>query len=692
MKNGEGKQFLGKNKLIRGCLVFLFFILFQCVLAESSLHRTIRIGIVEGYPFAFTDKDGSFKGFYVDLFLAISRAEQWQYEIIKGPPAYLLQLLQEKKLDVAVGIEYTPERERWLDYSSVVLLSGWCQLYSARENFQSLSALAEKNTGVIAGDMASEKLKSVLSSLSIHVPVKEYLSAEGVFRALAKKEIEALVINNLYGYAFEKRFKAIRTNVVFEPYGYYVVTPPGRNEKILQTIDLYLRRWKAESSSPYHQSFRRWILQETKGSSAKNVLPYVIYVLFFLAFFIVLVFAIRQNRRLKKRNKELKDMQQKLSEALARAEASDKLKLTFINNITHHLRTPANGIMGFAQLLYDSPKTSEEQKMFLDVIIYNTARLVEIINDLIDISKIESGEMELNPGSFIVGEMIEEIVQQARETLKKEKREHLVSIHVLPDPHVTSVVADRMRVKQVLHNLVSNALKFTPKGQITLGYKLFRSQQYLEFFVKDTGIGIPEDKQENIFDRFRHGDEAYSQTFEGTGLGLAIARGIAELMNGRIMVNSTLNKGSVFYFSIPFQEGITASPAPTPIKTSPCWQKQKILIVENERSSYLYLHAVLSRTGANILHARNACHAIELVRKHSDITAVLTEVILPDMNGIELIRQLKKSNPALLIIVQTPYPLAGEKEECIKSGASEYLVKPLTVKTLLECMEKLFHS
>jgi PAS domain S-box-containing protein len=385
-----------------------------------------------------------------------------------------------------------------------------------------------------------------------------------------------------------------------------------------------------------------------------------------------------------------KKMTIELIEAKEKAEESDRLKTAFLANISHEIRTPMNGILGFAELLNMPGLDSNEQKEYIGIIKKSGDRMLNIINEIVDISKIESGQMQVFLSDTNINEQIEFIFNFFRpEALSK----GLLFFYENSLSSKESVIkADREKVYAILTNLVKNAIKYTDKGLIEFGYKLvtYMESPFLEFYVKDTGVGIPYDRQEAIFERFIQSDITDKRAFQGAGLGLSIAKAYIEMMGGEIWVESKEGKGTVFYFTLPYTarpfEKTIMEPVVPPESLSDQIKDLKILIVEDDETSQMLLSVALNKNNNELLKACSGIQAIEICRERTDLDLVLMDIKMPGMDGYETTRQIRKFNKEVVIIAQTAFAQAGDREKAIKSGCNDYITKPMDIgllKTLL---------
>jgi len=397
----------------------------------------------------------------------------------------------------------------------------------------------------------------------------------------------------------------------------------------------------------------------------------------------------------RQRTKELEEINIQLNIAKNKAEKSDNLKSAFLSNMSHEIRTPMNAIIGFSELLKDTNTNDETKREYIDIITNKGNLLMNIINDIIDISKIEANEMEISNQSINISQIIDELLLTFQKTKRgSDKPNVLLKISKLISSDDLIVLCDPFRLKQILTNLIDNALKFTHKGSVEVNYSVIdvAGKKEIMFEVKDTGIGIAEDKLDIIFNRFRQINESHTREFGGTGLGLSISKRLVELLGGNIGVRSTPGMGSTFFFTIPFITGEKVSRYNESIKSGSSnnynWENKTILIVEDDEISYHLLSRYLRNTKAKILHVTNGKESVEICYNNSNINLVLMDIQLPGLNGYEATKLIKKKRKNLPVIAQTAYALAGEKAKCIKAGCSDYISKPIDSKILLPILHE----
>jgi PAS domain S-box-containing protein len=396
--------------------------------------------------------------------------------------------------------------------------------------------------------------------------------------------------------------------------------------------------------------------------------------------------------------------QQKIEEELIlsreKAVEADNLKSTFLANMSHEIRTPMNGILGFSELLKSDDSGPEERANYIDIIRQSGKQLMNIINDILDISKIEVGQIQINEENTSVNHILDELLVLFKPDAVDKGIE--LRLHKELEDYESVIRTDSVRLRQILSNLINNAIKFTKKGYVEFGYILVpecdeqtkNKIPCIQFFVSDTGIGIPKNKREIIFDRFRQSDESHTRKFGGTGLGLAISKGFVELLGGKIWHESEENKGSTFYFTIPYKVGEHDKIQRIEEKFAEQyhWDKYKVLIVEDDDVSFRYMSKVLEKTGIDIVRAVTGLEAIDLCKANSGFNLVLMDIQLPGINGYEATKRIRELNPDIPVIAQTAHALAEDRKKSIDVGCNDFITKPIKRNVLLRKIEKYLNS
>jgi signal transduction histidine kinase len=387
---------------------------------------------------------------------------------------------------------------------------------------------------------------------------------------------------------------------------------------------------------------------------------------------------------------ERKKAEQELIKAKEHAEESDHLKSAFLANMSHEIRTPMNGILGFADLLKDSRLSGKEQKEYISIIERSGVRMLNIINNIIDISKIEAGLMKIDTKESNINEQIEYIYTFFKPEASA-KGINLSFNNPLTAKEAT-IKTDSEKFYAILTNLVKNAIKYTEKGEIEIGY--FKKGETLEFYVKDTGIGIPKDKHSAIFERFIQADIADKMARQGAGLGLSISKAYVEMLGGQFWIESIEGIGSTFYFTMPYntepKENSTVQNDVASVKSGDSVKNLKILIAEDDEVSEMLIDITVKSFVKEMLKVRTGIEAVEACREHPDIDLILMDIQMPKMGGYEATRQIRQFNKEVVIIAQTAYGLTGDREKSIESGCDDYISKPINKDELRALIQKHF--
>ena len=378
-----------------------------------------------------------------------------------------------------------------------------------------------------------------------------------------------------------------------------------------------------------------------------------------------------------------------ITERKLAAEESDRLKTAFIANISHEIRTPMNGILGFTELLKDPHLADEEQTEYIDLIHQSGQRMLNLVNDLMDISKIDAKEVKLDITETPVNQALRELKDFF--TLEANKKGLRLTCTVGLSDQKSIILTDSVKLNQIVTNLVQNSLKFTTSGGIDFGYS--KKDDMLEFYCIDSGIGIPTCKREKIFERFHQVDNSLTRNHEGAGLGLSITKAFVDMMGGTLMVESSEGAGSKFSFTLPY------TPAPPTVQhevttgrlTVDKHSELCMLIAEDDDVSALLLKKNLKNDNVTIISAQNGWEAVNLVQHHPEINIVLMDIKMPVMNGFEATRLIKERRPDLPVIAQSAFTSQEDREKAKQAGCDRFITKPIKRSDLFEMMAELLH-
>lgn len=376
--------------------------------------------------------------------------------------------------------------------------------------------------------------------------------------------------------------------------------------------------------------------------------------------------------------------------AKEKAEENDRLKSSFLANMSHEIRTPMNSILGFSELLMNQDLTESKKEKYQEIVNSSGKRLMTLINDILDVSRIDAQELKLNPTVFNLNDLLGQLEQQFGIS-PKNKNTQVKLIKGLEDSQ-SFINIDETRLMQVLSNLLENALKFTKDGKIEFGYTLNKND--IQFFVKDSGIGINTEDHKLIFERFSQSENKSNKLKEGTGLGLFISKGIVELFGGKVWIESEPFKGATFYFTIPNSfvqqpDGCETVHSTQKIETK---TTKTILIAEDEECNYWYIEAALNGEPFDLIHALNGKEAVAIMQENNNIDLILMDFNMPIMNGLDATKEIRKTNKTIPIIAFTAYAMTTDKEKALSIGCTDYLSKPVSRNLLIETINKYIYS
>ncbi len=539
---------------------------------------------------------------------------------------------------------------------------------------------------------------------TVCLDTREYKKALSYFQ-------QSLDLSRKYGHIESTIFNYKSISDLFKASGnyekslkYYV-----RYDEIKDSVKTFETRKKvAELEGLYNYEQRGKELSEKNAELKQQKILKNVFIsgsIFLLFAFFIIYNAYRKKKKAEQELKEHHDNLEKLVRQRTKeldieiserkiAEESDKLKTAFLSNMSHELRTPMNAIIAFSYFLKDPGLSEEKRNEYLNYISNAGDNLLQLIDDIIDCAKIEAGQLNINKTECNITGVLAELLQIFNE-LKVKKNKGFIEFRINPECLEKNVFieTDPLRLKQILNNLLENSLKYTMKGYVEMGFKDIGHS--LQFYVKDTGIGIQKDKHDIIFERFLQVNSVKDKGFGGTGLGLSICKNLVNLLGGEISVESELNKGSVFRFTIPYKD-IRVEDRPARAESeAPAikmgldykWDNKVILVVEDEDLNYKVLESALARTNAKILRANDGLEAIQLV-KDQDFNLVLMDIQIPKVDGYIATKEIKKIRSSIPVIAQTSFAMSGEKERCIEAGCDDYLAKPLNLAALLSIIDK----
>jgi PAS domain S-box-containing protein len=394
----------------------------------------------------------------------------------------------------------------------------------------------------------------------------------------------------------------------------------------------------------------------------------------------------------KQAEERLKAYEKELIRAREKAESSEKLKTAFLANMSNEILNPLNALVGFTELMGKEKTPASKLKNFADKINQSGNLLINIIENIIDIARVETGELQIRKSACNINKLVLDLYSTHEAKLIEEKK---TGVEIILKREIKeaefSMMTEPFRLKRILMNLLGNAIKYTESGIIEFGYALHEDEEpcrqtQIQFYVKDTGKGIPQQKLQLLFDRFRYTDTSYIKLSEGAGLGLPLTKAYVELLGGKIWCKSEQGKGSEFYFTLPFEDaaGVERQSRPAEPFKPPGHKKQlNILIAEDMESNYILLEALLKGSGSTLIWAKNGKEAVDHFKRHRDIDLILMDLRMPVMSGYEAVEEIRKLDRRVPIIVQTAFAREEDREAILNLGCNSFLTKPITRKSLL---------
>jgi signal transduction histidine kinase/CheY-like chemotaxis protein len=377
--------------------------------------------------------------------------------------------------------------------------------------------------------------------------------------------------------------------------------------------------------------------------------------------------------------------------------SANQAKSSFLANMSHEIRTPLTSIIGFAEAALDEDQSIEERVSALKTIKQSGDHLLNLINDILDFSKIEAGELDIENSLISPFEIVNDVCCIFSPQAEKKNLKFVVE-YSFPIPE--KINSDALRIKQILINLCSNAVKFTSTGEIRIKLQYYSSQDVLHFIVSDTGIGVSQEQLKELFKPFRQGDAGITRRFGGTGLGLSLSRRIAELLNGNIDVVSKSDEGSIFTLSLPYISArgtagklvYAGNQIPTTQQNQPSTLpgsslSGEILLAEDNLLNQQLVQKYLEKTGATVTVAENGAVAVELARQHH-FDLIFLDMQMPVMSGVDALKVLRESGYQLPIVMLTANVTQEDRNLCNEAGSNDFLTKPINRQKLYQVVEK----
>lgn len=671
-----------------GLLFLLFFIGNQTVISgqENHTQSIVKVGVYNNKPKIFIKKNGVPDGIFISVINYVAKNENLKIEYVQGNWGQLKNMLENGEIDILPDMAFSSERDSLYSLNKLPVIGSWLEVFSTKKNpINSILDLQGKKIGVLSGSMQSEYLDEVVKQdFNLTFKTIPFVDYESSADALKNGTIDIIVADRFFYFSDYFYKEIVSTGIIFRPADLFFAFTKNKNPELIKLVDKNLSILKNKKDSEYYDSLHR-LLDKDYNRSIPIYLKWTFFIV--LAFSAIsLFFAILLKKRVELKTKELKLKNIDLLNAIEKAKESDHLKTVFLQNMSHEIRTPMNGILGFLDLLKTSNLDNLKRDKYIDVIKISSERLLDTINDIIELSKIESGLIAVNYSNVDVVKTLKEYC----DFFKYKANEKGLTINCIQqiDENGAIIKTDSYLLESIFKNLINNAIKFTDSGSIEIGNYL--EGENLVFYVKDTGAGIPSNRIEAIFDRFVQSELNITRPHEGSGLGLSIVKSYIEMLNGKIWVNSEMEKGSTFFFSIPYipvyQEKSLQISNDDELKNMS--QKFTILIAEDDEISFFYLENILQNEEIMLIHAKNGLEAVNFLKLNPDISLILMDIKMPEMSGLEATLEIRKFNKSIPIIAQTAFSILGDKENILNSGCNDYIAKPINKIELIKLIKK----
>lgn len=674
-----------KNRWLKILVVTLIYFGF-CSLSypQSTKSGTLKVGVYNNPPKVYINDQGKADGLFINILREIC-SEEVELEFVQGNWADLRKKLETDEIQVLPDVAFSEDRDSLYLINSVPVISSWLEAFvTQNSNVSEIEDFEGLKVGVLKGSVQEIFFSDFPKRQNnMNFQVVPFPSYSQSVKALHENDIDILVASRFFSYSDYMNHEIKTSGLIFRPSSLHFAFSKSVDPSFVTYIDSELSRQKNDPNSYYYKT-----LNASLNSVSNPIPPYIWWIvgitllllLLTLGFLILLRYQVKiKTRALWKRNRQL-------TRAKEKAEENERLKTIFLQNMSHEIRTPMNGIIGFLELLKKPDLNPEDRDKYIDVVIKSGKRLLTTINNIIEISKINSDQITVHPTPV----HIPEIMDFFHSFFEPQAREKGIDLRKKTDAELqhVRVLTDKFILDNILTNLINNAIKFTDKGSVEFGN--YRKGDNLVFYVNDTGVGIPKERQKAVFERFVQADLNHTRAHEGSGLGLAIVSAYVKSLEGKFWMRSEVNQGSSFYFSIPF---VPVEEKETPPNnenqlTSLSGKKLDILVAEDDSISFLFLSKILDFPEVNLIRAATGQECVDYLRAHPNVNLVLMDVKMPVLDGMEATREIRTFNTEVPILIQTAYSSSEDQEKALESGANDYITKPIEPSRLLELIHK----
>lgn len=520
--------------------VAVLILLMTCTLAAFT-QTHIRVGVYDNPPKIFINEKGQPDGFYIDLIKTIAVNENLTVDFVPGNWNQLTEQLEKGEIDLLPDMSYTKERDSLYSFNKLSLLPSWLEIFTLKGvNIHNVKDMNGKRIGVLKHSVQETYMEqTVKADFSIDYKLMTYDTYEASVNALKEQEVDVIVCDRFFYFSTLCDQDILSTGIILRPTELMLGFTKGKNPQLIERMDKQISLLKNNPNSLYYNSLHHWLDKEHAHAIPRYIYIIILIVITSLLLSLLFIFLLQ---------KQVKNKTADLVKAKEKAEENDRLKTAFLHTVSHEIRTPMNAIMGFSSLLPEQFNNQEKLEQFSKIIDQRCTDLLMILDDVLDFSRIESGQCSMHRETCNINAIFSELNTFFKDYAVRTNKQHIkLAMHTL-DESVAEIETDKLKVKQILINLLTNAYKYTLEGSIECGCS--RIDDRMRFYVSDSGIGIPSDQSQHVFDRFVQLNDNRFPLSGGTGLGLPIVKGLVELLGGEVWIESEVNKGTTVYFTL----------------------------------------------------------------------------------------------------------------------------------------------